>query len=72
MCMARAVVVAKCNADKEESESWKKSWVQLRKSDRPMQTREAMKLLDRGKIPHTKSCGIEETRKSNLYLLPST
>ena len=32
MCMARAVVVGKCNADKEESESWKQSWVQLRKS----------------------------------------
>ena len=26
MCMARAVVVAKCNADKEESESWKQNW----------------------------------------------
>ena len=26
MCMAKAVVVGKCNADKEESESWKKSW----------------------------------------------
>ena len=26
MCMARAAVVAKCNADKEESESWKKSF----------------------------------------------
>ena len=25
MCMARAVVVAKCNGDKEESESWKKN-----------------------------------------------
>ena len=43
MCMARAVVVVKCNVDKEESESWKKSWEQLRKSDKSMQTREAMK-----------------------------
>ena len=25
MCMARAVVVAKCNVDKEETESWKKN-----------------------------------------------
>ena len=25
MCMARAVVVGKCNADKEDSESWKKN-----------------------------------------------
>ena len=55
MCMARAVVVAKCNADKEESESWKKNWKNIRQSNQPMQTREAMKLLDRAKIPHTKS-----------------
>ena len=33
------------------------------RSDRPIQTREAMKLLDQGKIPHTKSCGIEEYKK---------
>ena len=26
MCMARAVMVGKCNADKEESESWKQNW----------------------------------------------
>ena len=60
MCMARAVVMGKCNADKEDSETWKQSWVQHRKSDRPMQTREAMKLLGQAKIPHTKPCGIEE------------
>ena len=60
MCMARDVVVGKCNADKEESESWKKSWEHIRKSTKPMQTREAMKLLDQAKIPHTKPCGIEK------------
>ena len=70
MCMARAVVVGKCNADKEESESWKKSWVQLRKSTKSMQTREAIKLLDRAKIPHTKSCGIEEYKKIQSVLAP--
>ena len=47
MCMARAVVVAKCIAEKEESESWKKNWNHMRRSDRPVQTREAMKLLVR-------------------------
>ena len=26
MCMARVVLVVKCNADKEDSESWKKNW----------------------------------------------
>ena len=70
MCMARAVVVAKYNVDKEESESWKKNWGNIRQSDRPMQTREAMKLLDRAKIPHTKSCGIEEYKKIQSVLAP--
>ena len=70
MCMARAVVVGKCNADKEESESWKKNWKNIRQSDRPMQTREAMKLLDRAKIPHTKSCGIVEYKKIQSVLAP--
>ena len=70
MCMARAVVVAKCNADKEESESWKQNWHYMRRSDRHVQTREAMKLLDRAKIPHTKSCGIEEYKKIQSVLAP--
>ena len=70
MCMARAVVVAKCNADKEESESWKKNWHLMRQSSKSMQTREAMKLLDRAKIPHTKSCGIEEYKKIQSVLAP--
>ena len=35
-----------------------------------MQTREAMKLLDRAKIPHTKSCGIEEYKKIQFVLAP--
>ena len=70
MCMARAVVVAKCNADKKESKSWKQNWNYMRRSDRPVQTREAMKLLDRAKIPHTKSCGIEEYKKIQSVLAP--
>ena len=70
MCMARAVMVGKCNADKEDSESWKQNWENIRRSDRPVQTREAMKLLDRAKIPHTKSCGIEEYKKFQSELAP--
>ena len=70
MCMARAVVVGKCNAEKEESESWKQNWHYMRRSDRPMQTREATKLLDRAKIPHTKSFGIEEYKKIQSVLAP--
>ena len=53
MCMARAVVVGKCNVDKDDSETWKKNWHYMIRSDRPVQTREAMKLLYQAKIPHT-------------------
>ena len=35
-----------------------------------MQTREAMKLLDQAKIPHTKPCGIEEYKKIQAVLAP--
>ena len=70
MCMAGAVVVGKCNADKEKSESWKHNWGYMRRSDWPMQTREAMKLSDLAKIPHTKPCGIEEYKKIQSVLAP--
>ena len=70
MCMTRAVVVAKCNVDKEETESWKTNWGYMRQSDRPMQTREAMKLLGQAKIPLTKSCGIEKYKKIQSVLAP--
>ena len=33
MCMARAVVVAKCKVDKEDSETWKQNWHYMRRSD---------------------------------------
>ena len=72
MCLARDVVVGKYNAEKDDSETWKKSWKNIRQSDRPMQTREAQKLLDQAKIPHTKSRVLRSTRTVNLYLLPST
>ena len=64
MCMARAVEVAECNAEKEESESWKKNWKNIRQSDRPMQTREAMKLLDRAKILILSLVVLRNTRSS--------
>ena len=70
VCMARTVVVGINNADKEETESWKQKLAHYETSDRPMKTREAMKLLDRAKIPHTKSCGIEEYKKIQAVLAP--
>ena len=70
MCMARAVVVAKCSVDKEDSETWKKNWHLVRQSNKSKQTKEAMSLLDQAKIPHTKSCGIEEYKKIQSILAP--
>ena len=70
MCMARAIEVGKHNADKDDSETWKKNWHHIRNSDRPMQTREAIKLLDLPNISHDQSCGIEEYKKSQLVLAP--
>ena len=70
MCMARAVVVGKCHADKDESETWKKTWKYIQESDRPLQTREAKKLLDQANIPHDTVCGIEEYKKIQDVLAP--
>ena len=41
MCMARAVVVGKCHANQDESETWKKNWKYISDSRKPLQTREA-------------------------------
>ena len=68
MCMARAVVVGKYNAVKDESETWNRHL--MRHTNKSMQTREAMKLLDQAKILLSKSCGIEEYMKIQSVLAP--
>ena len=60
MCMARSIVVGKCNAEKENSDSWKQKWDHNRKSNKSLQSIEAMKLLEQASISHDKPCGIEE------------
>ena len=70
MCMARAVVVGKCHADKDESETWKKTWKYISDSRKPLQTREAKQLLDQANIPHDTVCGIEEYKKIQDVLAP--
>ena len=70
MCMARAVVVGKCQADKGESETWKKNWNHIRRSNKSLQTREAEQLLDQANIPHDTVCGIEEYKKIQDVLTP--
>ena len=42
MCMARAIVVGKCYAEKEDSDSWKQKWDILKRSHKSLQTVEAM------------------------------
>ena len=70
MCMARAIVVGKHHADRDDSDLWKKTWHHIRNSDRPLQTREAIKLLDHAGIPHSTPCGWEEYKKIQTVLAP--
>ena len=60
MYMARAIVVGKCYAEKEDSDSWTQKWDNIKRFNRPLQTGEAMKLLDQANISHDKPCGLEE------------
>ena len=60
MCMARSVVVGKCNDGKEDSDLWKQKWEHVNKSKKSSPTVENMKLLHEANIPHGKPCGIEE------------
>ena len=41
LCFARAVVVGMCYSERENTETWNKRWVRIRKSDRPLQKTEA-------------------------------
>ena len=70
MCMARAVVVEKCHADKDNSETWKKTWKSISDSRNSLQTREAKKLLDQVNIPHDRVCGTKEYKKIQDVLTP--
>ena len=70
MCMARAIVVGKCYAEKEDSDSWKQKWNHIRKSYKSLQTVEAMKLLDQANIPYDKSCGLEEYKLIQAVMAP--
>ena len=46
MCMARAIVVGKCYAEKEDSDSWKRKWNHIKRSNKSLQTGQAMNLLN--------------------------
>ena len=70
MCMARAVVVGKCHADKDNSETSKKTWKSVANSKNSFQTREAKQLLDQANIPNDTVCGVEEYKKIQDVLAP--
>ena len=70
MCMARAIVVGKCYAEKEDSDSWTQKWDIIKRSNKSLQTVEAMKLLDQANIPHNKPCGIEEYKLIQAVMAP--
>ena len=70
MCMARASVVGKCYAEKEESDSWTQKWNIIKRSNKSLKTVEAMKLLDQANIPYDKPCGIEEYKLIQAVMAP--
>ena len=69
MCLARAVVMVKYNAKKDDSETWKKSWKNIRQSDRP-EKRRSYWIKRRFLILN--HVVLRNTRTANLYLLPRT
>ena len=71
MCMARAIVVGKWHADKEDSQEWKKTWNHIIRSERPFQTQEATKLLEKAQASKNKPCGIDEYKKFQAVLAPN-
>ena len=76
MCMARAVVVGKCHADKDESETWKKNWKSISDSRYSLQTREGLgKLSSYWTKPiflMTQFVESRNTRRYKLYCLQTT
>ena len=70
MCITRATVVGKCYAEKEDSDSCTQKWNYIRRSDRSLQSVEAMKLLDQANIPHDKPCGIDEYKMIQAVMAP--
>ena len=61
LCMARALVVAKAKLDNDPRDR------QIRKSDRPLQTRMARELHQNANVP-LGPCGIEQAKQFQAYL----
>ena len=71
MCMARDILVEKCYAEKDDSDSWTQKWNHIRRSYKSLQTVETMKLLDQAYIPHDKPCGFEEYKMIQTVFAPN-
>jgi hypothetical protein len=71
MCLARAIVVGRTYADKNDTAEWKRAWKTIQQSDRAKQQREAELLLQQSGISKDTACGIPEMQKLQDVLAPS-
>ena len=72
MCMARAVVVGKCQADKDESETWKKNWNHIRRSNKPLQIGKLSSYWTKPIFLMTQFVVLRNTRRYKMYWLQTT
>ena len=63
LCFARAVVVGMRYSERENTETWNKRWVCIRKSDRSLQKNEAEKLLKEAGVSPTRPVGVNEYKQ---------
>ena len=68
LCFARAVVVGMCYSEQENTETWKKRWGCIPKSDRPLQKTEAEKLLKEAGVSPSQSIGVNEYKQIQAML----
>ena len=67
LCFARAVV-GMCYSERENTETWNKRWVCIRKSDRSLQKTEAEKLLKEAGVSPSRPVGVNEYRQIQALL----
>ena len=70
MCLARAIVVGRCHANRTDTQAWKKKWSYIRKSERPEQEKQARALLHEAGISPECACGPSEWGKLQAILRP--
>ena len=68
LCFARAVVVGMCYSERENTGTWNKRWLCIRKSDRPLQKTEAEKLLKEAGVLPSQPIGVNEYKQIQALL----